>query len=186
MPRVSVEVLVDQESLADREHQACQGRRVRQVGTESQAQLESKESPVSQEDSPDTIPLFQISICLADVVYSALFTIASLLIQFSLQDFLVMVVPVQLDFQGCQVNNHPVYVTVLFVMIIDSAPIQPLLYLSILLKVQRETQAFPVRLALLVSPGLKERVVSPAHLVLRATAALLGLQDWLCRALKDS
>lgn len=25
-----------------------------------------------------------------------------------------MVVPVQLDFQGCQVGNHPVYITVLF------------------------------------------------------------------------
>lgn len=48
VPQVSAELLVDQESLADQEHQACQGRRVRRVGTESQARLESKESLVSQ------------------------------------------------------------------------------------------------------------------------------------------
>lgn len=97
-----------------------------------------------------------------------------------------MVVPVHLVFQGCQVNNHAAYGSVLFVTITGSALIQPLLYLSLLLKVQRGTQASQVHLALLVSPGLKERLVSPAPPALQETAAHLGLQDWLCRALKDS
>lgn len=69
------------------------------------------------------------------------------------QAFLVMVVPVHLDFQGCQV--------------------------------QRETQVFPAHLAVLVSPALKERLVSLALLVLQATAALLGLRDWPCKGPKD-
>lgn len=51
---------------------------------------------------------------------------------------------------------------------------------------QRETQVFLAHLAALVSPALKERLVSPAPLVLQATAALLGRQDWLCRGPKDS
>lgn len=97
-----------------------------------------------------------------------------------------MVVPVHLDFQGCQVGNHPVHMTVLFVVIIVSALMQSLLYLSLHLKVQRETQVFPVLLALQVSPALKERLVSPALQVLQATAAPLGLRDWLFRAPKDS
>lgn len=46
-PQVSLELPVDQESLADQELQGCQEKRVRQVGTGSQDQLESKESQVS-------------------------------------------------------------------------------------------------------------------------------------------
>lgn len=53
-------------------------------------------------------------------------------------------------------------------------------------QVQRETQVFLAHLAVLVSPALKERLDSPAHLVLQVTVALLDLQDWLCRAPKDS
>lgn len=94
--------------------QGCQERRVRQVGTGSQDQLESKESQV----------------------------------------FLVTVVPVHLGFQGCQV--------------------------------QRETQVFPANLAVPVSLALKEMLVSPALLVPQATLALLGPQDWVCKAPKDS
>lgn len=96
-------------------------------------------------------------------------------------------VPAQLGFQGCQVNNHPVHVAVLFVMIIVSALIQQsLLYLSLCVKVQRETLGFPAQVAVLVSPVLKEKLVSLVPLVLQVAAALLGLQDWLCRAPKDS
>lgn len=113
VPQVSLELLVDRESLAGQEHQVYQERRVSQVGTGSQDQLESKES----------------------------------------QGFLVMEVLVHLDFQGCQV--------------------------------QRETQVFLAHLAVLVSPVLKERLVSLALLVLQAMVALLGLQDWLCRGPKD-
>lgn len=114
VPQVSLELPVDQESLADQERQGCQETRVRQVGMGSQVQLESKES----------------------------------------QGFLVTVVLVHLGFQGCQA--------------------------------QRETQGFPAHLAVLVSPVLKVTLVSLAPLVLQAAAALLGLQDWLCRAPKDS
>ena len=46
VPQVSLELPVDQESLADQEDQGCQERRVRQVGTGSQDRLESKESQV--------------------------------------------------------------------------------------------------------------------------------------------
>lgn len=70
------------------------------------------------------------------------------------QGLLVMVVPVPLGFQVCQV--------------------------------QRETQVFLAHLAVLVSQALKEMLVSPAPLVLQAAAVLLGPQDWLCRAPKDS
>lgn len=61
--QVSLELLVDQESLADREHQACQERRVRQVGTGSQDQLESKESQVSH-DRMEFLYFKLASICL--------------------------------------------------------------------------------------------------------------------------
>lgn len=114
VPQVSLELPVDQESLADQEDQGRQETRVRQVGTGSQDQLESKET----------------------------------------QGVLVTVDPVHLGFQGCQV--------------------------------QRETRVFPAHLAVPVSPALKERLVSPAPLVHQAAAALLGLQDWLYRAPKDS
>lgn len=48
VPQVSLEPLVDQESLADPDNQDCQVRRARRVVTEFQDQLESKESQVSQ------------------------------------------------------------------------------------------------------------------------------------------
>lgn len=44
--QVSLELLEDQESLADQEDQGCQETRVRQVGMGSQDLLESKESQV--------------------------------------------------------------------------------------------------------------------------------------------
>lgn len=51
---------------------------------------------------------------------------------------------------------------------------------------QRETQVFPAHLAVPVSLALKERLVSPVHPAQQATLALLGLQDWLFKAPKDS
>lgn len=51
---------------------------------------------------------------------------------------------------------------------------------------QRETLVFPAHLAILVSQAPKERPVIPAPLVNQATAGPQGLQDWLCRAQKDS
>lgn len=53
-------------------------------------------------------------------------------------------------------------------------------------QVQRETQVFPAHLAVPVSLALKERLVSPVHPAQQATLALLGLQDWLFKAPKDS
>lgn len=47
VPQVSLGLPVDQESLADQDHQGCQETRVRRVGTGSQDRLESKESQVS-------------------------------------------------------------------------------------------------------------------------------------------
>lgn len=44
VPQVSLELPEDQESSADQDHQVCQERRVRQAGTGSQDQRESKES----------------------------------------------------------------------------------------------------------------------------------------------
>lgn len=51
---------------------------------------------------------------------------------------------------------------------------------------RRETQVLQEDLARLVSPALKERLVSLALLVLVATPAPPGPQDLLCRAPKDS
>lgn len=53
-------------------------------------------------------------------------------------------------------------------------------------QVRRETQVLQEDLARLVSPALKERLVSLALLVLVATPAPPGPQDLLCRAPKDS
>lgn len=53
-------------------------------------------------------------------------------------------------------------------------------------RVQREIQVFQDLLVVLVSPALKERLVSLATLVLQATADLLALQVCLCKAPKDS
>lgn len=82
MPQVSAELLVDQESLADQEHRACQGRRVRRVGTESQARLESKESLVSQVQIK-FLHFKLAGICVSDVEFSVLFTFVLLLIAYS-------------------------------------------------------------------------------------------------------
>lgn len=54
--QVSMELLVDQENLADREHQVCPGKRARQVVTESLDQLGSKESQVGQHLPMKSLP----------------------------------------------------------------------------------------------------------------------------------
>lgn len=53
-------------------------------------------------------------------------------------------------------------------------------------QVLRETQVFLAHLAALVSPVQKETLASLACQVVQATLALLGLQDWLCKAPKES
>lgn len=58
--------------------------------------------------------------------------------------------------------------------------------LSLFVKALRETQVFPAHPAALVSLVQKEMVASLASLVLQAASALLGLQDRLCKAPKDS
>ncbi len=120
VPQVSLELLADQESPADQEHQGCQERRVRQVGTGSQDRLESKESQVSSW-STYLEEITSLYICLTFcVVYMVVFFLFTHEL-FLLQGFLDTVVLVLLGFQGCQVRNDPLHVTVFFFIIIVSA-----------------------------------------------------------------
>lgn len=93
-------------------------------------------------------------------------------------------VQVLLGFQGCQVSAQPSHTHTHICSIYATQCCNYPLIFSV--KVLRETQVFQAPLEVLDSPVQKERVASPASLVLQAPTALLDLQDWLCRAPKDS
>lgn len=104
---------------------------------------------------------------------------------FLLQDFLDMVALVHLDFRDYKVTNHPLQSINFFFPIIFVPHFPTSTLPTPLFKAQRETQVFPDPPAFLDSLVPKEKLVSPACLVLLATLVLLGHQVKLFRDPKD-